>query len=107
MALVKQVGSHGRRGGFAMCARHAKSFHRPCERAQHLSSLLKVKSIALEILELGMLSRNSRGINHKTRIGIETFHRYEPYIFLVMNVGTLFFKMSGQWTGCAVVTTHN
>ena len=106
VALVQDMGRHGRCGGFPVRPGHTKSFMGTRQRAQHLRTFLYLESVRLEIGQLGMLAGDGRCINHQASVLVPTSGRNLFHILFIVNPGTLFLQLPREFGRRAVVTSH-
>ena len=107
MALVHDMGTHGRRRRLAVGACHTKSLMLAGQCTQYLSSLLDLKTISAEIFHFLMVFRNSWRIDYKTRIGPATGMRYFVDIFLIMDECSFLFQLTSQDTWRLVIASYD
>ena len=67
MALMHDMGTHGRRGRFAVRSCHTQALMLTGQRSQNLSALLYLKAILTEIFQFLMVGWDSWRIDHQTK----------------------------------------
>ena len=107
MTLVHDVGTHGRGRRLAMRTGYAKALVSLGQCAKHLSALLNLKTIILEIYEFFVLSRDCWCINNQAFLFLFAKMWNLIDVFFVMDEHTLLFQLAGKVGWCLVVTTHN
>ena len=106
MTLMQQMRRHSRCSSLAMSTSHTKSLVFLSEQTQHLSPLLYVKSVLLEINQFSMFSRNSRSIDHESIFLYLETGRNLLHIILIMYLRTFFNQLLGKLTRSLIITAH-
>ena len=106
VALMEEVGGHGRCRRFAVRPRHAKSFLLACQYAQHFGTLPELKAFGLEPRHLAMVGRNGGGVDHQGVFGVAKCLGDALRVVLEVEVCALFAQGVGQGRRGAVVAAH-
>ena len=107
VALVHDMGAHGRRGGLTVGTCHAESLMGLCQRTEHLGALLDLKTVLTEELEFLVAIRNSRRIDDETRLLLLAGMGNLIDILLIMDEHTFLLQSAGELGGCLVVAAYH
>ena len=107
MALVHDVGTHGRSRSLAVCTCHAKSLVGAGQGAQNLCTLLDGESILAEVNQLLVLSWDGWCIDNQRVLGILASLRNEIYILFVVDEHSFFFQLMSEIRRSLVVSGYN
>ena len=96
MALVHDVGAHGRCRSLAVCACHTESLMRSGKRAQHLCPLLNGKAVLPEIDQFLMPRWYGWGVDDQTGGCVLAHGGYGVHVFLVVDGHAFLLQLSGE-----------
>ena len=106
VALVQDVGRHGRGGRLAVRAGHAESFHRTGECSEHLGAFLYLKAVCAEPRQFFVVGGYGRRVDNKCVRTVTAGFGDGIGVVVVMDEGSLFAELLGEGAGCAVVAAH-
>ena len=107
MALVHDVGTHGRSRSLAVCTCHAQSLVGAGQGTKNLRTLLDGESILAEVNQLLVLSRDGWCIDNQRISGILASLRDEIYILFVVDEHSFFLQLVSEIGRSLVVSGYN
>ena len=107
MALMHDVGAHGRCGGLAVCTCKAEAFVSTGEGTQYLCAFLYLKAVFAEPHHLLVLTGYGRGIYDQCGGRFLTGMGYHIDVFLVVNQHAFFLQLARQFRRGLVVAGHD
>ena len=107
MALMHDMGTHRGSGGFAMRTCYTESFVRLGQRTQHLSTLLYLEAILLEIAQFLMLCGDGWRIDNQTFLCVLTGLWNLIDIFFIVDEHSFLFQLTCQVGWGLVVTSDD
>ena len=95
VALVHDVGTHGRRGGLAVSAGHTEALVLTGQCTQHLGTLLYIEMMLTEVLEFLVVGGDGWRIDNQTTLRVTTNAGYLVNALFVVNEHALFLQLAG------------
>ena len=94
---MHDVCTHSGGSGLTVSSGYAQTLMSFSKSAKNLSTLLKVKAIAAEKLQLCVVRRYGRSIYNQRLLGVKALLRYHADVVFVMYQHTLLLQLSGEF----------